>query len=427
MNIIEERINYLIENSEVKKVAKIFNEYFGEDLVDCYEYINASAKSDMISYNRIEDFLTRYCDSITNNNNRYEIVKGRCVKYIGEERYNDIKDKDLNHIPGDWEDLIDEIWLCANSSQYNEIIVRFPRVTVTNEHGKHIDIQELYAKISLLSNGRMLRRFELIRSYYPMDQWYSDYCHSHVSHISTDWLEPCTGTGPINSTMASLMQNSDENIWGLFCYELDKFVRVESLAGVPYRRLESVGNVSDYPVSRVYRNGNLYLAGISSDEIKDFLKELIEKDTINIAFIDNKYVLGDTYEKFWVKVSKVFAEWYNRKYKEKKIKHNLNYLLENDVIAKYIIKEGKVYSMRRRRSVDISDIGTELFEFKGETVTLNIGNATDSINNNVTYLLSMNFIASLIHKILIILNYNYGRQNNTTEEETNIKRRKIYV
>ena len=56
----------------------------------------------------------------------------------------------------------------------------------------------------------------------------------------TRFKSPCTGSGPINSTLATLATDYDEGIWQLFCLELDRYVRVESIEGVPYHRLESI-------------------------------------------------------------------------------------------------------------------------------------------------------------------------------------------
>jgi hypothetical protein len=139
-------------------------------------------------------------------------------------------------------------------------------------------------------------------------------------------------------------------------------------------------------------------------------------------------VLGDTFEKFWIKVSKAFAIWYNRNYKEGNIKYKLKYLLDHNIIRNYIIRNGKVYSSSGPRNRDVSASGTSLFIFKGNVVTLKIEKTSRNTNFNATYLLSMEFVSSLIHKILIILNYNYGRQNETTtEEKSNIERRTFYI
>lgn len=430
MNIIEERINHLIEYSNFRKVLRIFNEYFGEDLVDCKEIIDTDNKSRLISYDTVDKFIKNTCrvGISGEDNNQYKIRFGDCIKHINISDYNEVKDKDINHIPEILVPLIDEIWNNLNRFT-NYIIVRFPKVTVTNEQGKHVDIQELYARISVLTDGVIARKFELIRSYYPLDQWYSDYCHSHISHISTDWLEPCTGTGPINYTINSLESNFNEDRWGLFCYELDKFVRVESLAGIPYRRLESIGVLNEYPVGRTFRRNELTSFGYFDENLmKDFIKEVINAGVLKTAFISNKFTIGDTFESFWIKVSKVFAKWYNHKYKEGEVTLRLKNLLERHIVERYIIKSNKVYKTRDRLNNLISEEGTLLFYFKGNPVNLKVNRSKSNASElNATYLLNLGFVESLLYKILIILNFNYGRKEEANTDETQPKRRTIYI
>lgn len=336
----------------------------------------------------------------------------------------------MEEFPEELLPILDTYWASHINNDTNYIIVRFPSVTVTNENNKSINIQELYARVSLKIDGTMIGRFELIRSYYPLDQWNSDYCHSHISHIFTEWLEPCTGTGPINTTMGRLHNTYNENVWGLFCYELDKFVRVESLAGTPYKRLESVGLLSDMPVMLPSLQGSQKLKGeiISDDLAKDFIRTLIEEIELKVSFINGVYDLGEPLENFWIKASRIFAKWYNKKYKEGKVTADLKTLLSKKIVSKYIIREGKVYTPRTVNRRNIADYqGYELFTFKGKNVKMVIDETTKDLTNNETYLLSMRFISKLIQNILIIINYNYGRQEETTTEETQPEGRTIYI
>lgn len=431
-SIIEEKLESLQEkfdNSKVKEVANIFNEYFGEDFVDV-KYVSDSIKNHILSFNKVGNFLGLLCN-LLNEGENIRIVYGPNNIIIDSKTYlKEIASKSMEEFPEELLPILDTYWESHITMGTNYIIVRFPFVTVTNENNKSINIQELYARVSLKIDGTMIGRFELIRSYYPLDQWNSDYCHSHISHISTEWLEPCTGTGPINSTMGRLHNAYNENVWGLFCYELDKFVRVESLAGTPYKRLESVGLVSDMPVMLPSLQGSQKLKGeIISDELaKDFIRTLIEEIELKVSFINGVYDLGEPLENFWIKASRIFAKWYNKKYKEGKVTADLKTLLSKKIVSKYIIREGKVYAPRtvNRRNIAAYQ-GYELFTFKGKDVKMVIDESIKDLTNNETYLLSMRFISKLIRSILIIINYNYGRQEETTTEETQLEGRTIYI
>lgn len=421
-NPLSERIKQLKKGSDqVQEVITIFNEYFGEEFVDAQMTYCDDIEEHLLHYKTINDFFRTWCNAYPKEAES-DLVS---IEYDGvtcntdKTKLDEIKDKDMSEFPEELLPIIDKWWQDETSQRCTSIIIRFPSVVVTNENNKSTSIQELYALVRVTSFGRLHERFQLIRSYYPLDQWNSDYCHSHISHISSDWESPCTGSGPINGTMNTLYNTFNPEIWGLFCYELDKFVRVESLAGVPYRRLESIGLSSESAVidpkfhAPIKLNNNI----IKEDLLKDYIKTLINEVDFKVAFIDNGYELGEPFEKFWIKASKVFAEWYNKKYEEGKVKSNLKALLSKDIVHKYIVREGKVYNIityNRRRLDDMQD--KLLFTFKGKEVRMHIEKKSTDTSNNEVYLLSLKFVSSLIQKILMIINYNYGRQEETTTE-----------
>lgn len=57
------------------------------------------------------------------------------------------------------------------------ILVRFPKVRVTNENDKYIDIWELYAKVTITYSGTMRGDFRLNRSEYDLFQLRNGYMH----------------------------------------------------------------------------------------------------------------------------------------------------------------------------------------------------------------------------------------------------------
>ena len=431
-SIIEEKLESLQEDynngSKIKEVVDIFNDYFGEEFVDI-TYRSEFLKQDILKYRHIGYFISNFCNVRTVGRDT-RITCGTIDISVNTETFNSIIPKSMLEFPEELLPIVEAYWINEITRDASYIIVRFPYVTVTNENNKSINIQELYAKVSIKPDGRLHRGFELIRSYYPIDQWNSDYCHSHISHISTEWLEPCTGSGPINSTMGRLFSAFDENVWGLFCYELDKFVRVESIAGVPYKRLESVGLTNDIPITLPrLQSGSVIKKEIISDElVKDFIKTLIKEIDFKISFTDGSYSLGEPIESFWIKASRIFAKWYNEKYKEHKVTADLKTLVSKEVVNRCIIRDGKVYSIRKINRNNIqSSQGLYLFTFKGKDVKLVIDESKNNTASNETYLLSIKFISKLIQNILIIINYNYGRQEETTTEETQPKGRTIYT
>ena len=111
------------------------------------------------------------------------------------------------------------------------IIVRFPDVTVTNEHDRSVDIKEVYVKLRIDHTGSLIGKFGLSRAHFPMSHLKSNYAHSHIPGIpslGTPFLDPCLGSGPINNTINSLNVDFDEDLWSLFCLELQKNREKES-------------------------------------------------------------------------------------------------------------------------------------------------------------------------------------------------------
>ena len=92
-----------------KKVLQVFTEYFSEALVD----------SDLSSYEEIVRKLDKVILEDVYKNEGLPWLITMCNGVVGS-------------------------WL--------NVIVRFPRVTVTNEHNNSIDITELYAKVKIDCN-----------------------------------------------------------------------------------------------------------------------------------------------------------------------------------------------------------------------------------------------------------------------------------
>lgn len=315
------------------------------------------------------------------------------------------------------------------------IIIRFPRVRVTNENDKFIDITELYARVKIKSNGKLAEVFTLMRTEYTMVQWESHYSHSHMPSTDFRWQEPCLGSGPIRGTQQSLWDHFNLDIWGLFCYELSKYVTVESLAGVPYKRLENVGNGNNLDVEY----NKTYLApptfrGITNI-LSAFYDYFIREFNFPLSFTNGAYVLGDSVLNFAIHVTDLFANWYNKEASMGHYSITLEQFKVRHLLEEVIIKNSKIYSPRRENS-SASRVpemqGRELFEFKGKMVTANfIGAPEENDTNNTVLLLHGDVISFLISKILRIINYKYEEHQDNSDssgsEEVTTNKKYLFV
>lgn len=322
------------------------------------------------------------------------------------------------------------------------IMVHWPKVTVTNEYDKSIVITDLFAKIPINGAGKIPMEqhgFLLNRSSYSALQFKCGYIHSHVptmrkEHLST-FQQPCLGRGPILRTIASLKMEFNETMWMLFCQELDMYVTVESIAGVPYFRLETVkiGNdsllISDVPIinpSTIYSK----LRVLPKDKFLDFMKYYIKNGNIKLNFINGNFHLGMEYNAFLLDVSNAFIKWYN----EGNLDETFAELVSKAILQRVIVSNRNIYNigMCPPKAMDFTTyIGMELFQFKNENVLLNIfdeGN-TDT-QDEETIILNNGIAEFVLGSILRIVNYRYRndyKRRKNREEAAPIGQRVYYI
>lgn len=312
------------------------------------------------------------------------------------------------------------------------IYVYFPHVTITNENDRSVDITELYAKVNVNICGELIGTFTLNRSEYTIEQWYSDYMHSHTAGIPkynlSEFSSPCLGTGPIKDTCATLNLRFDEDIWRLFVFELDKYVHTESVSGRPYRYLERIGTPPLSSEENREIRINLNQRSMPNCMVPDtvimdrFLPYVIQRRLLSFAF-NRKYIVADSPYNIVVKLSNLFIEWYNNlpALEQGTIKEdmfNRGILIICKVNGDHIIRKQVInhnFDEYRRA------VGTSLWRFKGNTVRLNItgipedNNLVIEIDENSSVLLHPDVVMYLVNKILRIINYKYG---NTESSES---------
>lgn len=328
--------------------------------------------------------------------------------------------------------------------QGNTIMVYFPRVTVTNENDRSVEITELYVKVVVDSDGRLRGTFTLNRSEYTAEQYYSGYMHSHVSGIPkynhSAFQSSCLGNGPIRDTCSSLNTTFDEYIWNLFVLELDKYVHTESISGVPYKYLERIGSPnsgSHYFVGRVVTIPNIVVENPITDAIMDlllrrFLPYVIEKRPFRFNFI-GQYSIADSPYNIVIRLSNLFIEWFNTSLSSEEqgvLKPELigtNTLIvckvSNGVIIRKELNRIGIPNFNGYRRL----IGRPLWTFKDREVTLNITNISENENittlpedENSSILLHPDVVIYFVQKLLRVINYKYGKTERFVPGEETI-------
>ena len=323
------------------------------------------------------------------------------------------------------------------------VIVHFPQVRVTNENDRFIDITHLWARVTLTLEGTTCGKFQLCRTEFPESHWISDYTHSHLPGICTSFHEPCTGRGPINGTITTCSTCFQEDFWRLYCYELSLFVKVESLAGTPYRYLEKVSPEvgAQSRIEMVDEGRDPVLNARLNDSFetrkplfKDFLRYLVNKKVLKFNFVDGAIGLGMPLKEERVFFSNEFIQWYNLPDNPWKSVVSVSSLLRENILRYVKFDNGRIRirvesrtssssSRRERAAMMDREEGRRLFTFKGQPVLLhfteraatheNSNSPQDIVANNYSILLDKEITSHFTTIILRLLNGKYGSTNTT--------------
>lgn len=311
------------------------------------------------------------------------------------------------------------------------ILVHFPHVRVTNEYDKYVDINHLYAQVYINLDGTIQGRFLLNRSEYSVLHFSNGYMHSHISSIPIynfeEFQTPCTGSGPINSTICSLSREFDADLWRLFCLELDRFVQVESISGTPYHRLESLTRGGASRQALVFTKiqpmpevSEAYLGGcITYPQLAEFIKYVVDSNILRFNYLGDGYYLALPPVKYYIKISNLFIEWYNRKYANGEVNASLG-ALTNTIIMPLKFNNGRLYRETNNYVNYRQYIGRKVCTFKGQDVVLTISDIEEeTAQTNNVYILQKVIADYIITVILNTLNFRYGnkKEENTPHKE----------
>lgn len=417
------------------KVLSIFNDFFGEQRVDMQGFWSFDEFLRSMSENRLSSFFS--CKGAVLSSPEF-----RCISKENKAVIEDMLDNGAldSTVTSDKALATYFLPIMATAVMQNMpqgfILVHFPHVRVTNEHDRFVDINHLWVKVGIKANGAGIGYFTMNRSEYELSHMKADYLHSHISGIPfnrfTDFKSPCLGSGPIKSTVATLALGYDEAIWQLFCLELDKYVRVESIAGVPYKYLEKIGKGSNLidgetDFSMKIDTFNDYSTTFSKEDMKDFIKHLIRDKKLKFNFIRGSYGLAMSYLDYRILISNEFIEWYNLRYNLGISTANYNDLISGGILKECIINNGKIQYFRNNASRNDGNYyiyeGANVCTFKGNSVNIHIVDSTPDTFNK-TVLINASIAEKIAKAVLIVVNYKYGREQR---EEAGISTPAIYL
>lgn len=408
------------------KVLDIFNDFFGEDRVELQGFITFEEFIRILEQYKLAWFFP-------NKTSVYNTAEFKSLPKEEKDMVVTLLDNDALSVSVLSDNAVATYILPLMTTTLANIIVRdgwvlvhFPNVRITNEHDRFVDINHLWVKVGVKLSGAGTGYFTMNRSEYQLSHMQADYMHSHVAGIPfgdfTQFKSPCLGSGPIKNTVATLATGYDEAIWQLFCLELDKYVRVESIAGTPYRYLEKIGNREGMTIGAntftMKTSYNVYSLRFTKNDMKDFVVYLIEKGKLRFNFINGNYGLAMSYIDYMILISNEFIEWYNHRFNQNIATSSYAQLISSKVLKECIIDSNKIFYFTGGTTLDNRDYltyeGSKVCMFKGKPVNLHIINDRKDIENK-TILINSEIAETIAKAILETINYKYGRKEEREE------------
>lgn len=285
------------------------------------------------------------------------------------------------------------------------ILIYFPEVTVSNESNQSTVIRDFFARVPLNPNGTIANGFAFNKATYTDKEVIAGYMHSHCHIIDRRhpeyWQMPCLGTGPIRNTLSMLIQSFDEQRYGLFFWELDKVTQVESLAGVPYIKMQSIG-ISDrreYKVSDY--SSNMQLPVEHRETLKQFIKSYLSTDLFQLTILNGQVIIKESFIEWLVKISKYYMKW-------RIVAESLSNNTLDMYLTDYMIKDNSLFTEAIRESWNAA-CGTLIVKFKGREFKFNVINSNEETPN--IKLFNVNFAHFILNQLLIYINCCYYGKN----------------
>ena len=415
---MEYTVNQLYQHLFEKPLSiyEIFKGFFGEDFVD----IQTHQGKELTSFK--EYLCAKICDETSFSNEAIEEICNQSFEVTEEQLTgleNTVKDKRF----------IIYVW--------------WPRVTVTNEYNKSVNIQDLYAKIEIQNDGTIpyeCNGFRLNRATYTREQFMSGYMHSHINIIPknnfTQFQIPCLGRGPIISTIGTLKNEYDEATWMLFCQELSMYVTVESISGGPYHRMETIGNVSQNLMYSGYSfnyTGKVdFLSLFTNDDLKKFIKYYLKHGHLSLGYMNSAFTWSMPYYEYIIDISNSFIDFYNKYYST--TAGNLDNCFSKGMLKQVIVADGKFYNEGDYNSFDINNFSEYqnklVLTFKGKEIRTTIINNKQGSEATLTIVISNNVAMFILQKILRTINFRYKNEHNKyrrNQEATPACERVLYL
>lgn len=293
------------------------------------------------------------------------------------------------------EDAVD---ISKNANNNYDILIYYPKVFIENENNKKHLLRDLFVKVTLKGTGHLACQFTLTRATFTNIEVNYNYLHSHVNGLSSDLSEfriSCLGRGPIYNTIETLKtDNFDEDMWKLFCLELDRYIKTESIKGIPYRYISRLQG--DSSVYKCQYEKDTYASARTSELLNDFIKYVMQQNALIFKWDVNKYNIAISNYSLHLLLTKYYLEFCKLTCRE------------TSELKNYCIKNDCIYTVGSEEYHNLDITNKYVCTFKGKDF---VGKVIQE-DNNYPKLLAEDIVIEC--KNLITLFYNYEQRDDKT-------------
>lgn len=364
IKLVQSEYDIIVE--PLKEIKQIVEEFFGEENVDF-------------------------------NIPSYHLYKNMVKKLMKEESIN----------PDTFYSTLYECYPKAMNCLFDCFLIHWDTVTVTNEFDESEKIFDLFVKVHM--EGAHVQGFSMAKTTFTQRQYKAAYVHSHVPRNQGIYFaQPCLGGGPIRETISTLNTTYDSQIWGLFCQELDSYVKTESVVGVPYIRMSNIkiyDSVEEDSINAAYLKKTFNETEEYIDYIKKIFKEFINTGSIKFAYKNGSYCYGEPIADIIVKYSNYFIDYIKTNIHTPRIQRQI---LNNLKKASYM--NGALWVLSTSEIAAFAYNSSDFIFFKGNEYHFKV---IENDGNDIQYyyIVDTSIVRVLLTKLLLFINCNYGKIN----------------
>lgn len=299
-----------------------------------------------------------------------------------------------------------------------DVIIWFPEIEVTNEYNLSTKVYDLYVYIPMNMDGDFAGVFKVKRTTFQESHILHKYIHSHSRPLNLNLdlsykYSMCLGTGPILKTITTLSIKYDAEMLKLFCYELDKYLETESVAGGPYIYIRTltnnIGNIYNNTINLKYALNFNEPDCIADTILKPFVEYLINNKCLKFNYFNGAFGIAETKNKLIIHISNFFINYINEINNANSNKISLKYLIDNYILVKVILKDNVFRFYGRFNTNNLKNIadleGKTILTFKKQPIKLKIIDGEKK--DKYLLVLKSNIINTILSRILYAVNSLY--------------------